>query len=239
MSQINPGLEKIRAENAKMERESPYNFCDRWCERCPSPTQLRCSLYLNEVERKAICIAHGKDPEDSEIVREILEEQYAPSEEVAGDADLEESEINLDEMEGPEWEKIKAHIKFVENNSLDPTAEQYSRKTAQFLKETFSDKAGLTSEFVYHFETIAWYHTLLPAKIHRALCGFHEPMTEQELVLYDAIASFDVCQKAVRNSIAALQFIKPQYPQHKKLIVQLIALLHNISGQIKVLEENI
>jgi hypothetical protein len=27
-------LEKMREENARYERKTPYNYRDRWCERC-------------------------------------------------------------------------------------------------------------------------------------------------------------------------------------------------------------
>jgi hypothetical protein len=30
----NKRLEKIIEQNRKREKESPYNFCDRWCQRC-------------------------------------------------------------------------------------------------------------------------------------------------------------------------------------------------------------
>ena len=59
-------LRKIEAGNAKLERETPFNFCDRWCERCIPEKQMRCKLYQDELEQKLACIAHGKDEHDPE-----------------------------------------------------------------------------------------------------------------------------------------------------------------------------
>ena len=41
-------------KNAEREKESPYNFCNCWCQRCPYEKQVRCKLYLDEFERNRI-----------------------------------------------------------------------------------------------------------------------------------------------------------------------------------------
>ena len=54
-------IDTIRNQNAQWAKETPYNHCDRWCERCPVDIQKNCTLYLDEVGRKAANIAHGRD----------------------------------------------------------------------------------------------------------------------------------------------------------------------------------
>lgn len=234
---MNKRLEEIRRKNTEFERESPYNHCDRWCERCTHEKQMRCKLYQDEFEQRITCIAHGKDEYDPEITAEVMKKQY----ESIGDLDeeeLEEIEIDFDRVDNPELEMIKHHIKFVENNSLDGTADQYHKKAHLFLKNTFY-KEKVKPELAYDFETISWYHTLLPAKIHRALCGFHEPATEGDFALYDAVAQFDICSKGIEQSIKALQNISNSFLPHKAQIAGLIVLLHNLGSRIKIMVENI
>lgn len=231
-------LKKIIEENIKFEKESPYNFCDRWCERCSHERQMRCKLYHDEFEQKITCIAHGRELYDPEISEEVMRRQFEDVEEKI-EQFMEENEINFDDIDDPEFGKIKKHIEFVENNPLDTTAEQYRKRTNEFLKDTFYNKEGLGLELTNDFETVAWYHTLLPVKLHRALCGFHEPVNEGEFALCDAVAQFAICRKAIVESVRALRRIEPYYPLHKNLITELLALLHNILSRIEAMEESI
>src|SRR3989338_505367 len=73
---MNKRLKEIHEMNARWEKESPYNFCDRWCERCVHEKQIRCTLCKDELERKITCIAHGRDEDDQEITKAIIEAQY-------------------------------------------------------------------------------------------------------------------------------------------------------------------
>ena len=234
----NERLKKIIEENIKFEKESPYNFCDRWCERCSHNKQMRCKLYQDEFEQKITCIAHGREPDDPEITEEVMRKQL---EDVGEKIEqfMEENEIDLDDIDDPEFEKIREHIEFVQNNPLNVTAGQYRKRAHQFLKNTFYNKKDVKSELIYDFETVAWYHTLLMVKLHRALSGFHEPIDEDEFALYDAVAQFAICRKAIKESIKALRKLKPYYLEHKNLIVELLALLHNILSRINAMEESI
>jgi len=231
-------LEEIRKKNAEFEKESPYNFCDRWCERCSHEKQMRCKLYQDEFEQKITCIAHGRDPDDPEMTAEIMEKQYGDLEKILEEHE-EEIEINFDEIDDPEFEKIKEHIKFVENNPLPVSAEQYRKKAHEFLKDTFYKKEEKYLALDYDFQTVAWYHTLLPAKLQRALAGFHEPASEGDLSLYDAVAQFEICKKAIRESIVALRKIELKFASFHMKILELLALLNNIHSRIEALEESI
>ncbi|MDP3143149.1 MAG: hypothetical protein Q8N14_04320 [Candidatus Omnitrophota bacterium] len=231
-------MRKIIKENQEFERESPYNFCDRWCERCTHEKQLRCRLYQDELEAKLTCIAHGREPDDPEITEEVMRQQFEEVEEKI-EKFMEENEIELEDLDAPEFAEIKKHIELVENNPLDATAGQYRKMAQEFLEKNFYKKEGLSPQVIHDFETIAWYHTLLSAKLHRALCGFHEPAVEGDISLCDAVAQFAVCKDSIKKSVQALQNLKPDYPGSKNLIVMLVALLHNLFSRIEALEESI
>ncbi len=162
------------------------------------------------------------------------------------DIDLDDPDINEDELDkenAVDFEDlppdIQKHIRFVENNPLDTAAKNYSDKAHTFLKETFYREKKITPELRRDFETISWYHTLLPVKLHRALCGFHEPATEGDTSLYDAVAQFDICKKAIKESIKALQDIATKDKSLQSRVMSLSALLHNIFSRIELIEEKI
>jgi len=239
-------------ENSELEKKSPYNFCDRWCQRCTHEKQVRCRLYLDEFERKATCIAHGKEEDDAEIARAVMEAQYKEADEnLSGyidkfGIDLDNPDIDekwLSEEDAVDFEDlpsdIQKHIRFVKNNPLDNTAKQYHKKAHSFLENTFYKDESATPDLKYDFESISWYHTLLGVKLHRALCGFHEPATDGDISLCDAVAQFEICKKAARESIQSLRKIKKHFPAYHTQTAELIALLHNIQGRIEVLLQTI
>ena len=245
-------LRKIIEENKKFEKESPYNFCDRWCERCDHQKRVRCRLYLDEFERKATCIAYGKDEDDSEITQAVIEAQYKEVDALLNShiekfgIDLDNPDISEDDLseEGiidfadlPQ--DIQKHIRFVENNPLECAAKQYRKKAHAFLEANFYKDVATKPELKYDFETISWYHALLEVKLHRALCGFHEPASEGDISLCDAVAQFEICKKAARQSIEALRKIKENFPACQKQIAEIIAILHNIHSRIQAILESI
>ncbi len=229
-------LRRIRKENAEFERQAPYNFCDRWCERCAAERQNRCRLYLDEFEQKLTCIAYGKEPDDSEVTGEVMRQQYETVEENL-EKFVEENGIEFKELGEEVQDLIKKQEEFIENNFLRKTAEAYHNKARKLLGEVFYKKG--TKDFLCNseFEIVAWYHTLLPAKLHRALCGLHEPSTEDDSSLNDAVAQFEICKKSINESVAALRRIGENLNGYQQQSAELIALLSNIHSRIEILEQ--
>lgn len=226
-------------KNAEFERESPYNFCDRWCERCVFEKKIRCRVYHDELEQRMIAIAHGKDERDPEIAKAVMKRQL----EEAGEAleeFTEEDEIDLDASDEPEFVKIKDHIEFVKHHPLPVAAEEYRKRAKRFLEEVFyPHREKQNRELLYDFDTVDWYHTLLVVKLQRGLAGFHEPSCEGDFALYDAIGQFEICNKACRESINALRKILARFPERGGEISELLALLHHLYDQIQALKESV
>jgi len=231
-------LQEIFRKNMEFERQSPYNFCDQWCERCVYEKQIRCKVYLDELEQKMVCIAHDREPGDPEITEAVLRKQLEDAGEKL-EQFAEENEIDLDNIDDPEFEKIREHIKFVENNPLLATVEQYRKKGQSFLKNTFYNQQEIKGGLTDDFETVAWYHTLLPVKLQRALAGFHEPAAEGDISIYDAVAQFEICKKAINRSVSALQNIAKKDKSLHNRIMQLLAILRNIFSRIDLMESEI
>ena len=238
---------RILKENAEFEREAPYNFCDRWCERCPAETQGRCRLYQDELEQKITSIAHGREEDDPEVAREVLRWQYESDAEAIEEALDDEEMEELAEIEAEAWEaaddaeirKIKDHMRFVREHPMPKTTEAYSRKAEQFLDAVYRRDNSFSADTRYDLETVGWYHTLLPPKMQRTLAGFHEPVTEGDISLNDAVAQLLVCKKSVRLSLEALRRLKPKFPAQATLFIEMIALLNNLFSRLKALEESV
>ncbi len=113
------------------------------------------------------------------------------------------------------------------------------------MKNTFFDSKNITPALKYDFETVAWYYTLLSAKLHRALSGFYEAAAqaedkdEENFALCDAVAQFDICLDGMEKSSQALRRLKSFYPQDEKLITELIVLLQNLLSRIVGMMESI
>lgn len=247
---MNKRLREIIQKNAEFEKEAPYNFCDRWCERCVHEKQIRCTLYQDELERKITCIAHGRDEDDPEITESVMEAQHKQVEESSRecgdkfDIDLDDPDgYGLDEEHEIDFkdlpEDIQKHIRFVQNNPLDASAKNYCHKAHAFLQDTFYNKEKVNPGLNYDFETIAWYHTLLPAKLERALSGFHEQACGGDFALYDAVAQFEICKRAIGQSVDALRKIDKHLSAYHVRILELLALLHNIHSRIEAMEGSI
>ena len=231
-------LKKIIEENKRFEKKAPYNFCDRWCERCRHETQVRCRLYLDEFERKTTCIAHGKDEDDREITAKVREEQFEGINE-AIEKFMEENAISPDELDDPDHQTLKEHINRAKNDPLDSTAKNYLNKASTFLKAVFYENDKVDTRFKYDLETISRYHMLLHVKLRRALAGFHEPACEGDYAMHDAVAQFEICKKTSAESMAALKNIKRHFPGYQAQTTTLIALLHNILSRVNLVLESI
>lgn len=236
-------LKKILRENAEFEKETPYNFCDRWCERCATEKQVRCTLYKDEFEQKITCIAHGKDPDNPEITEQVMrwqmdemEKKIEEAPEKSGvDFDVDSDGEGLSEFQEEE-ERIEKEL---QKDPLLKAAGSYLKLAHLFLKKTFENKKAVLPGLAADFDTVAWYHALLPVKLNRALAGLRKEADEDEFGLCDAIAQFQICKKSTGQSINALRKIAGQLPEYRQEIASLMALLHNIDSRIKMLEESI
>ncbi len=241
-------LQEIIRKNAEFEKQAPYNFCDRWCERCPLDTQNRCTLYMEELDRRITNIAHGRDEDDLEILKEDLEnkldeiESHTQQCEQEGYFDFPEfSSSNYDEDNN--YEEIKEKQEQLQRHPLQVFANNYMHRIHDFLKEAFYPKAeSMAQDLRNDYHVVAWYHTLLPVKLHRALCGLYARDRfdeEDDFALCDAVAQLAICKKAIKNSYQALNNIAQKNIQFKTRIKYFLVLLDNIFGRIELIEQEI
>ncbi len=194
---------------------SIYNYCDRWCERCEYTGQ--CELYSMEVERKE----QGRSPSQndmSDFTKEIhksFTDTIKMIEEYAKKFNLDISSVqNI-----PETEQINTPLRFLAAKYFQDAA-VYLKKLREEIKSANIETTVLSSiipvnsgrsellEILECFETIQWYHTIIPVKIERANSSAVKSNSQRdEIAEYtqcDMNGSAYVAYKSVLKSMMAL-----------------------------------
>jgi hypothetical protein len=194
-----------------------YNYCDRWCERCPQTSHcLNFSLLKEEFS----------DPETEDIRNDafwkklsgILGETLELLKETAKEWGIElETSVSKDDIEN-----MKARDEAVENHLLCRAAKKYSEVVEAWFKgrETlFFETAVAAREGVdleEAIEVIRWYQYFISAKIMRAVRGkVEEEVGDSTLreercdeFLSDSDGSAKIALIAMDRSIAAWAVIR-------------------------------
>ncbi|MGB9613349.1 MAG: hypothetical protein ACPL4K_04130 [Candidatus Margulisiibacteriota bacterium] len=201
-----------------------YNYCDRWCEHCSMTS--RCRVYADTERKKAEHIRKGEDPHDWNIVMQDVKEGFEETLQLLKKA-AEEQGIDLESIPDEEYERPDPS-----EHPLNLHAKNYRRLAHEFLKklrESIETEGHELSERIdiipspfdelkgfedisFCCEVISWYHTLVPSKIHRALCSKMKSAAAKndELAgwdMEDANGSAKVAYDGITRSIIALQVI--------------------------------
>lgn len=167
-----------------------YNYCDRWCERCSLSS--RCLLSSREKKRLDEHRKKREDPYDWKIVMKDVEEDLKEALVLIRKA-AKERGIDLETVPEMEYEPPDPH-----RHPLFRTAEKYQKLAYKFLKKfrQIIQEEGIDltkrieivpspeketksfQEIAFCYETILWYHTLILAKIYRALTSVREVSPE-------------------------------------------------------------
>src|SRR5690606_20035640 len=169
-----------------------FNYCDRWCERCPFTSQCRTFAMEQEYERAE---QEGRDPEDidwdSFWTRVGLSFDNTPPEWLGEFDDDDRPEFDL----GIEFEESSDAFERLldertDSHPLLPRAHDYASATHRWLREhakgwasppagaPVSGAASQLREDDVHIgdalAVIGWYHTLIAVKLNRAVSGLLE-----------------------------------------------------------------
>ena len=207
-----------------------YNYCDRWCERCPFTS--RCLVYATEA--------------DEEV---SLKEQ-----DVANAAFWSELDPVLQETLAliPEWAKAsgfdltslpdtsrKRKRPQVDNHPLAVTAKKYANSASDWFRqvdaEQTSDPSSQPDEkFNTARDVIQWYQYQIAVKTMRALSGRTEEFdleTETSDSPKDSDGSAKVALIGIDRSIAAWHLMQLVAPQKETSIIPLILQLARLQNR--------
>ncbi len=199
-----------------------YNYCDRFCERCT--LTRRCRVYADEKVRVEEHKKKGEDPHDWAVVLDDVKKEFEKTIRLIREA-AEKEGIDLEsnpDSPTPAESDPSTH-------PLHKLSRQYMAHAHRFLEnlrkkiETFRQDlavcAGTTPDsvtdlkkIITDYETVLWFHTLVPAKIHRALTAQFEAAEDStsdfesdDASADDAAGSAKVAYYGLERSISALQ----------------------------------
>jgi hypothetical protein len=173
-----------------------YNYCDRWCERCP--LTARCLVYATE---RADDVA--TDPEAHDInsarfwsrLESMFQEAHEMILEWAEEAGVDVAAIE-DEAAGRDQQRLDA-----KQHDLSLAARRYAEMVQQWFTEEFAveqhvhddttGKSKNTEEDIDvsdAIEVIRWYQFFVAAKLFRALMGLDDEAADETLTTDDILA---------------------------------------------------
>ena len=212
-----------------------YNYCDRWCERCPLTS--RClNFSISEEE--------FSDPEAQDIRNEafwnklsgILRETLELLRETAKKWGIELE--TLDSME--DIENMKAKDVAAENHLLCRAARRYSElvedwfrgRETLFFGTATADREGVSLEEA--LEVIRWYQYFICAKVIRAVRGRIEEEEERcDELARDSDGSAKIGLIAIDRSIAAWAVIRHYITDGAEGVIDIIAFLDSLRQAVE------
>jgi hypothetical protein len=219
-----------------------YNYCDRWCERCPLTS--RCLVYATEQED-----ADGS-PESHDIqnlafwakLGHMLQEAHKMIDEWAR-----EMKIDLNESD-EEAGRRKKQTAIVDNHPLALAGKKYANDAAEWFRtydqrvapgdQPPSEHARSGTEIADALEVLTWYQYQIAVKTIRALsssieCAEFERELEAQGDQKDSDGSAKVALMGIDRSIAAWHLLQVSEPDQKESIVPLILQLERLRVRVE------
>ena len=212
-----------------------YNYCDRWCERCPQTS--RCLNFSVSEEEFS-------DPEARDIRNEAFWKKLS---EILGEAlellreSAKEWGIELETLGSvDDMENTKAKAVAAENHLLCRVAKRYSELVDDWFKETetlFFEIAAAAREGVSleeAIEVIRWYQYFICAKVMRAVRGNIEEKEERcDEFPSDSDGSAKIALIAIDRSIAAWAVIQHYMTDCGQEVIDIIAFLDGLRQAVE------
>lgn len=213
----------------------PYNWCDRWCEKC-SKTHS-CNVYRDEKERAVYYSARGIDPDDPEAILETIREDFE---------EIQKSMEKKMKKKGMDLDNILEEVQKLEIGLMEPPmdfgiirkGDEYGKKAMLFTDVILGRmwfNLYLEEKATGHLEVINWYHTVIPIKLRRALGSIWEAKIEKRdvsIALKDAYWTAEVVLKGINESKNALEGIVIFESGCEKEVYNLIVMLREIEDDL-------
>ena len=209
-----------------------YNYCDRWCERCPLTS--RCLVYATEQ------VGHNGSSENHDVRNEtfwhklssILVETQEMISEWAREAGLDLTQYAEEE---PKTRKRRRQL--VDNHPLARAGKKYANSASDWFRGFDHTGQNEQSEQLEDArEVIQWYQYQIAVKIMRALsCRSDGWEDEPEMAEFpkDSDGSAKVALIGIDRSIAAWRWVQLCQPERLESIVPLILQLERLRQRVE------
>lgn len=177
---------------------SPYNACDYRCERCLETE--RCAVFRMEAEHDARNFAMGRETEGMETALRDVGEVFEETEEMLLKM-AEEFDIDPDELADAE---PRVDFEETKKDPLYQRSYEFTMRTHKFLEKT---EPMITPAGRESFGDIRWHHTVVSAKVFRAIRSHDSPDMR-----IDAVNSAAVAIKSLTICIMAFDELASHHP---------------------------
>ena len=205
-----------------------YNYCDRWCERCPLTS--RCLVYATEQE-------DNDSPQSRDVCNEAfwrkLSTIFKETRVLIG-AWAEEAGVDLNGNSDDDDSRSKRKRQLVDNHPLTKAGKKYANAASDWLREF--DQTVEVSDLEDAREVIQWYQYQIAVKTMRALSGRKEELEEDPEIMdfpKDSDGSAKVALIGIDRSIAAWRMMQLSLPDRVESIVPLILQLDRLRQRVE------
>jgi hypothetical protein len=220
-----------------------YNYCDRWCERCP--LTARCLVFATEQ------VDHNGSGETHDVnnkafwhkLSSILLETQQMIDEWAREANIDLTHVPEDELKAPRKRKRQ----LVDNHPLARAGKKYANAASDWFREfdqsvAISDRpAGdadreQLEQLEDAREVIQWYQYQIAVKTMRALsCRDDGWEDDPEMVDFpkDSDGSAKVALIGIDRSLAAWRLMQLSLPERADSIVPLMLQLERLRQRVE------
>ena len=205
-----------------------YNYCDRWCERCPLTS--RCLVYATEQEDNDS--PESRDTRNEAFWRKLSAIFQETRELIAEWARKAGIDLNATTEEDETRHKRKRQL--VDNHPLTRVGKKYANAASDWFREF--DQSVEFSDVEDAREVIQWYQYQIAVKTMRALSGRNEETEgDPEIMDFpkDSDGSAKVALIGIDRSIAAWRMMQLSSPDRVESIVPLILQLEGLRRRLE------
>ena len=205
-----------------------YNYCDRWCERCPLTS--RCLVYATEQE-------DNDSPETRDLRNEAfwrkLSAIFQDTREMIVDW-AQNAGVDFNAFAEEDETRCKRKRQLVDNHPLTKVGKKYANSASDWFREF--DQTIELGDLEDAREVIQWYQYQIAVKTMRALSGRKEELDDgSEMADFprDSDGSAKVALIGIDRSIAAWRMMQLSLPDRVESIVPLILQLERLRRRLE------
>ena len=206
-----------------------YNYCDRWCERCPLTS--RCLVYATEQEDDVL--PESQDIHNADFwqkLNSIMDETRQKITEWAS-----QTGIDLTQSEDGNQTRNQRRRQLVDNHPLTKAAKKYANLASDWFREL--DQATQSESFDPDArDVIQWYQYQIAVKTMRALSGQKDELEADTGLAEqpkDSDGSAKVALIGIDRSIAAWRLMQLSLPEHADSVVSLLLRLERLRNRVE------
>jgi hypothetical protein len=234
-----------------------YNYCDRWCERCPF--NHRCRVFADEQK-----LSNEEKDINSDQFWQRLSDNFAKTlemlQKMADDMGIDLSgkdnshdlkEANFDEN-GEEITISNPARKEI-SDRIERLSKRYHKQVDRFFDLNQDFFHGKQSDLEQHllmdlpvdeaglyglqnaFQVIRWYQYFIAAKAHRSISGLELEDLDIDFeieIQNDATGSAKITILAIRQSIVAWETVRQMFPEKTDELLDLFVLLRKAENAL-------